>query len=109
MTFRSEILNHLGKGEIKLILDSPNILNLFKFSRALAFILIMLLYCLLFNTLSHAIIFFKIAMPSSKNIFESHVSSGFWTLCIYILVRKETKNNIFSSLFIFNINTNSFV
>lgn len=94
MTLRGEIFTHLGKDEIKMVLESPTLINCFKLSRAVSFILLLALYWLFYNFLSYISCAFKIMMPSTKNIFEIYFSSGFWTLCIYFLVSVIRNNKL---------------
>lgn len=86
MTVRGEIFTHLGKDEIKLVLDSPSLLNIIKLIRAMSFILFIVFYWIIYNFLSYSSCALKIMMPSTKNIFDNYFSSGFWTICIYFLV-----------------------
>lgn len=94
MPLNNELLNHLGKDELKLILNSPNLVNSLKLSKAIGFILFIVLYWITINVVSHAMLFLKIAIPSTRSRFESHSASGFWTLCIYILELNGVKINI---------------
>lgn len=87
MTLRGEIFTHLGKDDIKMVLESPNVVNILKLSRALSFIVFILMYWLIYNFLSYTSCAFKMMMPSTRNIFDIYFSSGFWSLCIYFLVR----------------------
>ena len=86
MTLRGEILGHLGKDEIKSFLDSPSIMSYWKILRALAFLVFITLYWLFYKISSGILYGMKIAMPSTRSFFETYFESGFWTLCIYILV-----------------------
>lgn len=94
MTLRGEILTHLGKDDIKNVIDHPSLSKSFKFARAIAFPLFLFLYCIFFNFLSHFLYFFKIIIPSTKTVFDFYITQSFWTFCIYFLEINNVKINL---------------
>lgn len=86
MTLRGEILQHLGKEELKYTLENPSLVNLLKLTRAFSFIIFLFMYWFIFQLASLSLIALKITIPSTKSWYDHQFNTGFWLLCIYFLV-----------------------
>lgn len=94
MPLRTEILTHLGKNEVKNLIDKPNMRGVYLLVRAVCFLIFISLYWISINLFNYVSYAFELTVPSARYLMKRHLESGFWTLCIYLLELNEIKVNI---------------